>query len=362
MNQLARRIARMIEMDGPISIGAFMMLALHDRDFGFYATRESIGAKGGFITAPEVSQIFGELVGLWCAACWRDQDRPLAPLLVDLGSGRGTLLHDMLRALQTEPDFLIALEVVSVEASAKLEAEQRERLANSPVPVRWVRHWNEIAADRPVFLVANEFFDALPIRQFVATERGWCERMMISRSGELGFALSPQPAPLTVSSNRGPTDSGAVYEICPAAQPLVEDIGRSISTNGGAALIIDYGHEGRGFGNTLQAVRRHEPDDVLAAPGEADLSAHVDFSALFQAAQNSGARAHGPVTQATFLQALGIGARGEQLARANPGHAAEVEIGVTRLTGAGAMGQLFKVLAITPPDAPVPPGFQPCCG
>jgi NADH dehydrogenase [ubiquinone] 1 alpha subcomplex assembly factor 7 len=360
MNALARRIARMIELDGPISVGAFMMLALHDREMGFYAARESIGAEGAFITAPEVSQIFGELAGLWCATCWREQGRPAAPLLLDLGPGRGTLSDDMLRALRSTPDFLASIELILIEASEKLESVQRARLANSPVPVRWLHQWSDIATDRPVFVVANEFFDALPIRQFVLTERGWCERMVVSRSGELSFALSPQPIPLTVGSNRGLASNGAVLEICPAAEPFIEDVGRVISTNGGAALIIDYGHEGLGFGDTLQALRRHAPDEVLAAPGEADVSAHVDFSALVHAVQKSGARAHGPVTQASFLRALGIESRGEELARANPNRTAQIGAAVARLTGAGAMGTLFKVLAIMPADAPVPPGFHRC--
>ena len=361
MNALARRIARMIAMEGPISVGTFMMLALHDRERGFYATQESIGAQGAFITAPEISQVFGELIGLWCVACWRQQDCPTAPLLVDFGAGRGTLMTDMLRALRSTSDFLESLDVVLVEASAKLESMQRERLADAPVPVRWVRQWSEIAGSRPLFVVANEFFDTLPIRQFVMTERGWCERMVISRNDALAFALSPQVVALPPNQkNRRDAAVGAVYEICPAASSLTEEIGNRIAANGGAALIIDYGHMGQGYGDTLQAVRQHARDDVLAAPGEADLSAHVDFSALADGALRGGTCTHGPVTQGGFLRALGIEARGENLIRTNPERAAEIEAAVARLTAAETMGTLFKVLAITAPNAPIPTGFDQC--
>jgi SAM-dependent MidA family methyltransferase len=357
MNALARRIARMIEMDGPISVGAFMMLALHDREMGFYATRDSIGAEGAFVTAPEISQVFGELIGLWCAACWRDQGSPAATLLVDLGPGRGTLAADMLRAIRRTPGFLKGLEVVLVEASAKLESVQRERLADAPVPVRWMRRWDDIETDRPLFVIANEFFDALPVRQFVMTERGWCERMVTSQSDALTFALSPEAIRLPLNLDRRDAALGAAYEICPAAASLAEDIGRTIAANGGAGLIIDYGYEQRGFGDTLQAVRSHAYDDALAAPGEADVSAHVDFSALAHVIRRSGARAHGPVPQSSFLRDLGIETRGQQLARGNPDHAAEIEAAIARLIGAQAMGKLFKVMSIVPPDASVPPGF-----
>ena len=358
MNALARRIARMIELDGPISVGTFMMLALHDREMGFYATQESIGTAGAFITAPEISQAFGELIGLWCAECWRDQGSPAAPLLVELGPGRGTLMADMLRALRGAPDFLNAIEIALVEASAKLESVQRERLAHAPASIRWLRNWDEIASDRPLFVIANEFFDALPVRQFVMTERGWCERRVILEHDALTFALSPQP--VSFNPSRGDACPGAVYEISPAAVSLAENIGRNVAANGGAALIIDYGDAGRGFGDTLQAVRRHARDDVLAAPGEADLSAHVDFSALAEAVRRGGARAYGPIEQGSFLASLGIATRGQQLARANPGQAKEIDAAIARLAGAEAMGKLFKVMSIVPRHAPAPPGFGPC--
>jgi len=357
MNALARRIARMIEMDGPISLGTFMTLALHDRETGFYATRESIGAQGAFVTAPEISQVFGELIGSWCIACWRDQGSPARPLLVELGPGRGTLMADMLRAFRGAPDFLDGLEVVLVEASARLESVQRERFADAPASFRWVQRWDEIESDRLLFVIANEFFDALPVRQFVMTERGWCERVVISGGDALKFALSPQPVPLPRHPARGDAQAGAVYEICPAATSLAEDISRRVAAHGGAALIIDYAHDAPGYGDTVQAVRKHARDDVLAAPGEADLSAHVDFAALAHVIRRAGARAYGPVTQAGFLRNLGIEMRSEQLVRANPAHADEIRTGVARLTGADAMGDLFKVMAIAPPDAPSPPGF-----
>jgi NADH dehydrogenase [ubiquinone] 1 alpha subcomplex assembly factor 7 len=359
MNALARRIARMIEMDGPIGVGTFMTLALHDREMGFYATRDSIGAEGAFITAPEITQIFGELIGLWFATCWRQQGSPRRPRLVDLGPGRGTLTNDMLRALRTAPDFIDELEVVLVEASARLQSVQRERLAGSPVPIRWAQQWSEVGDDRPVFVVANEFFDALPIRQFVMTERGWCERMVISTPDTLAFGLSPQPLALPVHNTSVPRE-GAVYEICSAASSLAQEIGAAIAANGGAALLIDYGHDGHSHDDTLKAIRHHAHDDVLAAPGEADLSAHVDFSALAEGAKRGDARTYGPVPQGDFLRALGIEMRGEQLARTNPAHAAEIAAAIARLTDKEAMGTLFKALAIAPDSAPVPPGFGRC--
>lgn len=334
-----------------------MMLALHDREMGFYATRESIGAGGAFVTAPEISQIFGELIALWCVRCWRDQGRPAQPLLIEFGPGRGTLMSDMLRVFHGTPDFLEHLDVFLVEASAKLESAQRALLADAPVPVHWVRGWGEIVTNRPRFVIANEFFDALPIRQFVMTERGWFERMVTTKSDALTFALSPHPVPLPNGS--GPRDAGlgAVYEICPGAVLLTEDIARGVAANGGAALIIDYGHDGQGYGDTLQGVSKHAYDEVLAAPGETDLSAHVDFSALARVVRRGGACAGGPVGQGDFLRKLGIETRRDQLARANPAHSAEIETAVGRLIGAEEMGNLFKALSIAPRGAPAPPGF-----
>jgi NADH dehydrogenase [ubiquinone] 1 alpha subcomplex assembly factor 7 len=360
VNPLAQRIARMIRMSGPLPVSAFMTLALHDPQSGFYASREAIGAQGAFITAPEISQIFGELLGLWCAQLWNDQGCAENPSLVELGPGRGTLISDALHALRSVPALLDTLDVVLVEASPKMEDIQRAQLRDAPASVSWVRQWSEIAQDRPLFLLANEFLDALPVRQFVTTERGWCERVVVVSEDSLGFALSPIPVPLAIPAWRGTAEPGAVYEISPAAGALVEDISSAVSAQGGGALFIDYGHVGEGFGDTLQAVAEHRPVDVLASPGEVDISVHVDFTAMAESARRGGGRVWGPVAQSKFLRTLGIDLRADKLSATDSIHASGIRSAVTRLTDPNAMGALFKVMAVTAADAPRPPGFDPC--
>lgn len=356
MNALAARIARLIETQGPLSIAQFMTMALHDTDAGYYAARDPFGARGDFVTAPEISQIFGELVGLWCVQVWRDQGRPSPARLVELGPGRGTLMADALRAARLVPEFLDAIEIVLVEASPALRAIQGERLKEFGSRVRWSSGFNSDAAC-PQYVIANEFFDALPIRQYVRTERGWCERMVtIDNDDVLAFALAPVATPLAFEGcDTAPL--GATYEVSPAALALAEDIARGIAGHGGAALVIDYGYSQPGFGETLQAVGGHAFRAVLDDPGSVDLSAHVDFAALAGAVHRGGARSSGPIGQGAFLQSLGIDARALRLSRADPGHAAAIAAAVDRLTHPAQMGTLFKTLAITPPNAPAPPGF-----
>ena len=359
MNTLGERIARLIQSQGPLPIAQFMMLALHDPQSGYYATRDPFGRAGDFITAPEVSQMFGELLGLWIVQTWRDQGSPNPARLMELGPGRGTLMADALRAAKLAPDFLAATEVVMVESSPTLKQVQAERLKDAGVPVRWRSGLDDTLGDRPLFVLANEFFDALPIRQFVKTERGWCERMVIADdAGALGFALAPMPAAgLSVPPERGEAEDGAVYEISPAGTAFAEEIAQIVNTHGGAALIVDYGHNGTGFGDTLQAVQAHKFADLLAAPGEADLSAHVDFAALAAAAARSGAKAYGPLAQGTLLERLGLQQRADQLARVNPKDADAITAATRRLMGAREMGVLFQALALLPDRAPPPPGF-----
>ena len=350
MTPLAQRIAALISAQGPISIAEYMTLALLDPAAGYYATRDPLGASGDFITAPEVRQMFGELIGLWIAQAWHDQSKPARPRLVELGPGRGTLMADGLRAMKLMPAFRDALEVVLVEASPVLKAQQEQALAGCGLAVRWVGAFDEIANDRPLFLIANEFFDALPIRQYVMTERGWCERMVtLDTGGALAFALSPVPYPAAnVPANRDGAPPGGVYESSPAGEAIAEDIAHRIARDGGAALIIDYGYDTPSFGETLQAVKSHSFADVLTDPGASDLSAHVDFAALGKAAERGGASPYGPEFQGEFLFNLGLLRRAERLGLLEDAQ---------RLTSAEQMGTLFKALAILPKSAPTPAGF-----
>jgi NADH dehydrogenase [ubiquinone] 1 alpha subcomplex assembly factor 7 len=357
LNALSQRIARLIEAQGPLSIAQFMTMALFDLQGGYYATRDPFGARGDFITAPEISQMFGELLGLWIVQCWHDQGKPSRFRLVELGPGRGTLMADALRAVRLMPAFLSSAEVVMVEASATLTAIQKETLKGSECPIRWTTQFDDTLTDLPLFVLANEFFDALPIRQFVKTERGWSERMVrVEASGALAFAIAPDASAIFVPRAAAPV--GAFYEVSSASHAIVEQVAQTIARKGGAALIVDYGYGAdAGFGETLQAVGDQKYTSVLEAPGEVDLSAHVDFAALAQAARGAGATAYGPIGQGDLLESLGIVSRGERLVLRNPNELHAITRTVERLIVPDQMGSLFKALAILPNGAPKPPGF-----
>lgn len=356
MNALGERIAALIAAQGPISVAQFMTLALHDAEGGYYSTRDPFGRGGDFITAPEISQMFGEMLGLWCGQAWVDQGCPKNTNLVELGPGRGTLMADALRALKRVPGFLDEVELVLVEASPTLREIQRARLKDSGARIRWSAHFE--VSDSPLLLLANEFFDALPVRQYVKTARGWCERMVVVKEGELEFALAPQITPgAAIPASRAGAPEGGVYETAPAAISLTEEISRVIANHGGAALLIDYGYADTGFGETLQALRDHRFAPILADPGASDLSAHVDFTALAQAARHGGAHVSGPRPQGAFLEGLGIGARNRRLIQANPTEAENLTKALARLTAPDQMGNLFQAMALSPPSAPPPPGF-----
>lgn len=330
----------------PIPLAEFMARS----NAHYYATRDPFGAAGDFVTAPEISQMFGELVGAWLADQWRRSGAPTASRLVELGPGRGTMMVDMLRSIAAAK---WAPEVVFVETSPTLAAAQAR---HSPGTVSRASV-DQIADDVALFWVANEFFDALPVRQFERTAAGWRERMVVTTAA--GFAVAPGTLDATplVPSALVASPVGSVTELSPASTAVAAEIGSRLRRCGGAALFIDYGHVGPITGDTLQAVRGHARADPFADPGAADLTAHVDFAALAVAAGGGGVRAWGPVGQGAFLRALGIDARAAVLkARATAHQAAAIDAAVARLTGTEGMGTLFKVIALTTGDT-APPGF-----
>ncbi|MFO0996395.1 MAG: class I SAM-dependent methyltransferase [Alphaproteobacteria bacterium] len=363
MTPLAQILRETITRTGPISIAEFMAEALSHPEHGYYRTRDPFGRSGDFITAPEISQMFGELIGLWCVECWIRLGEPAPVALVELGPGRGTLMADALRAARVRPSFLEAVEVHLVETSPRLRARQKDALALCHPT--WHERVEELP-QRPTLLIANEFFDALPIRQFERTATGWRERLVANDPQSAAFItvtadLPPDPSLPLPDPARAPP--GAVVELAPLAERITTSIAGRIAASPGAALIIDYGYaiedEGRSAWNdTLQAVRGHGYVSPLADPGEADITAHVDFAALARAARGAGAAVHGPVSQGRFLETLGIGQRAMRLASsASPSAAADVTLALHRLTAPSAMGRLFQVLAISHPAMGTPSGF-----
>ena len=347
MTPLAREIAAEIASEGPINLARFMALALSHPRYGYYRTRMPFGAEGDFVTAPEISQMFGELIGLWTADCWARMGAPSRFDLVELGPGRGTLIADALRALRVAPACREALSLRLVETSEALRAQQKAALSGSGIEAGWHASFDEIP-EAPMILIANEFVDALPIRQFQHHAGGWHERLIgQSEDGAFAFGLGADLEP----SLRGAAEDGTILEICPEGLSLMSAIGRRFVAEPGVALIIDYGHVQRGFGDTLQAMREHRFVDPLAAPGEADITAHVDFAALGEAGRRAGATLHGPATQGSFLRGLGIETRAARLKAAKPSGADSIDAALARLTGDGEneMGTLFKVMALSSP-------------
>lgn len=350
---LAAKLRAIIEADGPMSIAQYMAHCLGDPEHGYYTTRDPFGADGDFITAPEVSQMFGEIVGAWLVEAWRLAGAPAPVRLVELGPGRGTLMADILRVVRHVPELGAAMSVHLVETSTALAERQRETLGSFSETAHWHTSLGEVPLG-PLLLVANEFFDALPIRQFVRLD-AWRERVVgTDAKGRLCFGIGSG-----VLADGPEARPGSVLEVRPAADALVAEIAGRIVQDGGAALLIDYGYTESGPSETLQAVHKHAYAGVLEAPGAADLTAHVDFGALARRARSEGAAAHGPMAQGAFLTALGLAARAEALAAgADQAARAALHAAMERLTGAGEMGTLFKVLTLTRP-AIVPPPFEP---
>ena len=335
-------LAASLSAAGPVPVAAWMARA----NAHYYATRVPFGATGDFVTAPEVSQMFGELLGLWAADLWQRAGSPPGTRLIELGPGRGTMMVDMLRSVAAagwSPSATL------VETSPALRAAQARVVVGT-----LAAQLADIPTDAPQIIVANEFFDALPIRQFVRTAAGWRERMVAAADGGFAPVAGAVDVAALVPAALAAAPEGSVVETCPAGTAIAAEIGARLGDHGGAALVVDYGHVGPAIGETLQAVKGHAAADPFADPGEVDLTAHVDFAALAAAA---GVKAWGPVDQGDFLRALGIDARAAALTRANPGEADAIAAAVERLTGDTAMGRHFKVLALTGHRWPQPAGF-----
>lgn len=348
---LRDRLAAEIAAGGPISIARFMTACLHDPDFGYYATRPRLGEDGDFVTAPLISQMFGELVGVWAASAWMAMGAPPRFVLAEMGPGDGTLMSDILRATAKAPGFLDAAEVWLVEVSEPLKALQAQRLdAQFAGGVRWASDLSQLPADAPILLIANELLDCLPARQFVRTAVGWAEQVVgLDPDGELAFGLSATP----VAGLLPEASVGQVYEQSAAQAALGAALAQRVLTQGGAALLIDYGRAEPGFGDTLQALSGHQKVDPLSAPGEDDLTIHADFPAVMAAARRQGAGA-ALLTQADFLARLGIGPRAEALLRGRPDKSATIGRQLARLIAADEMGELFKACVIHSPGWSVP--------
>jgi len=355
MTPLEREIRTIIETEGPMTVSDYMQLCLAHPHHGYYVTRDPIGAGGDFVTAPEVSQMFGELIGAWAAAVWQQMGSPAKVHLVELGPGRGTLMADALRAARALPEFRAARSVHLVEISPALRTRQEQTLA-AEGPIRW-HDTIESIPDGPAIVIANEFVDALRVHQFVKDSDGWHLRVVGIVNDKLGFLVVPVPMPKEFNDESLDASNGAILEL--RDEGPIESLSHRLVQQGGAALLVDYGHAKLGFGDTLQAVRNHQYADPLTDPGEADLTTQVNFGELVVWARRNGAATYGPVGQGEFLRRLGIVERAARLkTKATPAQAAGIDSALARLAAPDQMGELFKVLAIADPKLGAPPGFD----
>lgn len=341
-----------IRSDGPLTVADYMRTCLLHPDHGYYQTRTVFGADGDFITAPEVSQMFGEILGLWVLDRWAHMGRPSPFTLAEFGPGRGTLMADMVRAIYADPAARDAAQIWLIEAGSRRKAEQADAVNGA--------HWGTSVADlpaQPTLVIANEFFDALPVHQFIRTGGVWAERMVgVDRDHRLAWHLGPAGATSALIPKSCQSDC---VEISPLGRQIMSEISGHIAAYGGAGLFIDYGYAS-GAGDTLQAVARHGFVEFLSDPGRVDLTAHVDFAALSDAAAHKGLSTYGIADQGAFLMALGIGFRAQSLAKGQPtDKQAQILADLKRLTAPDEMGTLFKVLAVQAPTVPPPPGFEP---
>ena len=364
---LLERLTRRLKTEGPISVAEYMTLCLLDPVDGYYPTRDPLGSDGDFITAPEMSQMFGEVLGLWALQTWQDLGRPETVQLVELGPGRGIMMSDMLRAAKLDPDFIKAVRVTLIEASAALEAVQAQTLANVSVPVSWAADLSQVPAG-PAIIIGNEFLDCLPVRQFIQKDRfaeaaGWHERLVMldEDTGGLAYAVSPVAISETVQAllpaAQSEAKTGDLIEVCASAHLVLDQIKVRFDAHPGRALFIDYGPDETEFGDTLQALKRHEKVGVFSDPGNTDLTARVDFAALQEFAAEIGLASTKPQTQSAFLSRLGLEIRAVALARAKPDAKAKLARQMERLMSADQMGTLFKAICFQSKELGKPLGF-----
>ncbi|MDD3182686.1 MAG: SAM-dependent methyltransferase [Alphaproteobacteria bacterium] len=349
MTELDALMRQMIQADGPLSVAQYMQLALQHPTHGYYMKGDPLGVAGDFTTAPEISQMFGELVGLWCAEIWTRMDKPDPFVLLELGPGRGTLMQDALRATSKIQGFHAAMQLMLMESNQTLRAAQNERLAQA-LPA----YLSELEAlpRLPLIVIANEFLDALPVHQYVRTQEGWRERMVGLVDDKFTFVCDAKPVPLPLP------DDQTFYEVSPLSLSFVQNLSQHMVSYGGAGLFIDYGDAERTCHDTLQAVSGHQSAPVLGRAGQVDLTAHVDFAALRLVAEKQGAYVTSCITQGEFLKSMGIELRAWQL-KLNAGYdeAHQIDDALARLTGQGEMGALFKAMAFTAPTLHDVPGF-----
>jgi len=349
---LLERLRAEIAAGGPISVADYMHRCLNDPREGYYATRPALGEQGDFITAPLVSQMFGELLGLWAVETWTRLGRPSPFRLVEMGPGDGTLMSDLLRAVRLAPDFVAAADLWLVETSAPLKQAQAGRLEGATLTPRWATGLTEVPAGAPVILIANELLDCLPARQFVRVGEDWVERLVgLGEDGGLAFGLAPSKA------GAAPAADAIVLEVSAAQEALASELAIWIAREGGAALLIDYGRPAPEFGDTLQALRLHQKVDPLAFPGESDLTVYADFPTVIEAARKAGAAATNAIPQGLFLGRLGVQPRAEALKAARPDRAAVIDRQLARLVAPDQMGELFRVVCLSDGTF-IPPGFE----
>jgi NADH dehydrogenase [ubiquinone] 1 alpha subcomplex assembly factor 7 len=357
MSDILDHLKKRITQSGALTVADYMSECLANPEHGYYFHNEPFGTSGDFVTAPEISQVFGELLGLWVVHQWHAMGKPKSINLIELGPGRGTLMSDALRTVGGVQELITGLNVHLVETSQRLRSFQKQAL------VQYTPTWHDDISslpDGPIIVIANEFFDALPIHQFEYTAHGWLERRVAVKDGQLMF--TPWPPQFSIeaqASAAGQPRVGDIFEVSPVSQKIISELAARCVSQSGCGLFVDYGHNRSGYGDTLQAVKAHAYVDVLKIPGDTDLSSHVDFEALAKSTAKAGAIAYGTESQGQFLKGLGVNERTDALmARATQDQLAQLDAGRDRLISDDQMGDLFKVMAITSPDLPPPSGFQ----